>query len=195
MTDERRSMQETGELEFDDEAVSAEAEGRVKFTVPEGMRKTRLDAFLSSVADLSRSRLKRLVEQGGCTVDGLPCTDADFKVRSGQEVELCMPGASDVLVPEEGPLDVVYSDADIAVVNKPAGLTVHPCPSCPQGRWFIGCFPGFRSWRFRKARDRVSFTGWTRIRPDLSSSPFRSVQGFVSSRLLPHGACIRPIWR
>lgn len=133
MTDERRSMQETGELEFDDEAVSAEAEGRVKFTVPEGMRKTRLDAFLSSVADLSRSRLKRLVEQGGCTVDGLPCTDADFKVRSGQEVKLCMPGASDVLVPEEGPLDVVYSDADIAVVNKPAGLTVHPCPSCPSG--------------------------------------------------------------
>lgn len=118
--------------EGDDELFS-ESCSVAGFTVPAGMKKTRLDAFLGSVADLSRSRIKRLVEQGDCTVDGVSCTDADFKVRPGQVVTLRMPEASDVLVPEEGPLEVVYADEDIAVVNKPAGLTMHPCPSCPTG--------------------------------------------------------------
>ena len=103
------------------------------FVVPQGSRKMRLDAFLGSVAELSRSRLKKLVEQGRCTVEGALCTDADARVRPGWSVALRMPAASEKLRPEEGPLDIVYSDEDIAVVNKPSGLTMHPCPSCPEG--------------------------------------------------------------
>lgn len=119
---------------FDDDMPSSSGEGeRKRFTVPDDAKKTRLDAFLSSVAGLSRSRIKRLVEQGNCLVDGTLCTDADFKVRPGQSVDFCMPSASDELIPEDGPLDVVYADEDIVVVNKPAGLTMHPCPSCPSG--------------------------------------------------------------
>ena len=119
---------------MDDENLRTSEEGERRcFEVPAGTKKMRLDAFLGSVVDLSRSRIKKLVEQGGCAVDGVPCSDADFRVRPGQQVELVMPGASDVLVPENGPLDIVYSDEDIAVVNKPAGLTMHPCPSCPSG--------------------------------------------------------------
>ena len=102
------------------------------FEVPAG-KKPRLDAFLSSVCDESRSRLKKLVEQGRCTVDGQLCTDADQKVRPGQCVELRMPAASNAVEPEEGPLSILYRDDDIAVVDKPAGLTMHPCPSCPRG--------------------------------------------------------------
>ncbi len=132
MTEQPRALMGAEEPDIDDELTSS-ADGAASFTVPAGMKKTRLDAFLGSVADLSRSRIKRLVEQGDCTVDGSACTDADFKVRPGQVVTLRMPGTSDALVPEEGPLDVVYADEDIAVVNKPAGLTMHPCPSCPQG--------------------------------------------------------------
>lgn len=133
MTDESRTLRDQEEPDLDDDALCSAAGRVMSVTVPQGTKKSRLDAFLGSVADLSRSRIKRLVEQGGCTVDGLLCTDADFKVRGGQLVELCMPEASDILVPEEGPLDVVYADEDIAVVNKPAGLTMHPCPSCPKG--------------------------------------------------------------
>ena len=102
------------------------------FDVPAG-KKPRLDAFLSSMCDESRSRLKKLVEQGRCKVDGQVCTDADQKVRPGQRVELRLPAASNVVEPEEGPLEILYRDADLAVVNKPAGLTMHPCPSCPKG--------------------------------------------------------------
>jgi len=102
------------------------------FDVPAG-KKPRLDAFLSSMCDESRSRLKKLVEQGRCKVDGQVCTDADQKVRPGQRVELSLPAASNVVEPEEGPLEILYRDADLAVVNKPAGLTMHPCPSCPKG--------------------------------------------------------------
>ena len=119
---------------MDDENLRTSEEGERRcFEVPAGTKKMRLDAFLGSVVDLSRSRIKKLVEQGGCAVDGVPCRNADFRVRPGQQVELVMPGASDVLVPENGPLDIVYSDEDIAVINKPAGLTMHPCPSCPSG--------------------------------------------------------------
>ena len=67
------------------------------FDVPAG-KKPRLDAFLSSMCDESRSRLKKLVEQGRCNVDGQVCTDADQKVRPGQRVELRLPAASNVVV-------------------------------------------------------------------------------------------------
>ena len=119
---------------MDEEVLRSSGEGERRcFEVPSGTKKMRLDAFLGSVVDFSRSRIKRLVEQGDCLVDGALCADADYRVRPGQMVELVMPGASDVLVPEEGPLDIVYADEDIAVINKPAGLTMHPCPSCPSG--------------------------------------------------------------
>jgi len=102
------------------------------FEVPAG-KKPRLDAFLSSVCDESRSRLKKLVEQGRCTVDGQVCVDADQKVRPGQRVELRLPASGNAVEQEEGPLEILYRDADLAVVNKPIGLTMHPCPSCPKG--------------------------------------------------------------
>lgn len=135
MTDDMRTEEFSGELESaDDDALQTPCGGQKRrFEVPAGTKKMRLDAFLGAAAELSRSRVKKLVEQGDCLVDGAPCADADYRVRPGQIVELSMPGASDALVPEEGPLDIVYSDADIAVVNKPAGLTMHPCPSCPSG--------------------------------------------------------------
>ncbi|WP_418765809.1 dephospho-CoA kinase [Mailhella sp.] len=134
MTD-MRDPRETEELEFsDDDATPPSDEGEARrFTVPAGTKKMRLDAFLGSAAELSRSRVKKLVERGDCLVDGVCCSDADFRVRPGQTVELRMPGASEELAPEEGPLDVVYADDDIAVIDKPAGLTMHPCPSCPSG--------------------------------------------------------------
>ena len=124
---------------LDDEQVCGEEspscteeDAPLVFEVPAG-KKPRLDAFLSSMCDESRSRLKKLVEQGRCTVDGQICMDADQKVRPGQRVELRLPAASNVVEPEEGPLEILYRDADLAVVNKPAGLTMHPCPSCPKG--------------------------------------------------------------
>ena len=134
MTDICRMPGEELEPDFSDDDAPSSGQGEmVQFTVPESAGKLRLDAFLSSVVELSRSRVRKLVEQGACLVDGRCCTAADARVRPGQSVDFRMPSASEALVPEEGALDVLYCDEDIAVVNKPAGLTMHPCPSCPEG--------------------------------------------------------------
>ena len=136
MTETLHGSDSAGDMDFLDEEMSGPLSGEgetCRFTVTGIAGKTRLDAFLCSVTDFSRSRIKKLVEQGACLVDGMPCADADFRVRSGQVVDFRMPEASDALVPEDGPVDVLYSDEDIAVINKPAGLTMHPCPSCPSG--------------------------------------------------------------
>lgn len=78
-----------------------------------------------------------------------------------------MPGASDALVPEEGPLDIVYSDADIAVVNKPAGLTMHPCPSCPSGTLVHRMLARFPQLALQEGRGPASCIVWTRTPPAL----------------------------
>ncbi len=100
-------------------------------TVPSGAR-IRLDAFLAAASGESRSRVKKCVEDGKCTVDGILCTSADTRLYPGQEASLSLPVLRSAPEPEEGPLDILYEDEDIAVVNKPAGLTMHPCPSCPR---------------------------------------------------------------
>lgn len=103
------------------------------FTVgPEG-RGTRLDAFLGHAAGLSRSRLKKAVQEGHCRVDGALCLEADLRLAPGRVVELDIPDADSALQPEAGELAVLYRDAALVVLDKPAGLTVHPCPSCPEG--------------------------------------------------------------
>ena len=126
-------MQESDFFSAGDEGLFPDEERRRVFEVPESARKERLDAFLSSMTGESRSRIKKIVERGDCLVDGLPCVGADTRLRPGQTVEIFLPGPSDALIPEKGPLDILYSDEDIAVINKPAGLTMHPCPSCPSG--------------------------------------------------------------
>lgn len=113
-------------------AEPAGAGGERSFTVPAGGR-VRLDAFLSSASGESRSRMKKWIAEGRCSVGGVPAEDADAKLRPGDVVTLRLPCESAGPEPEDGPIDVVYADADVAVVSKPAGLTIHPCPSCPSG--------------------------------------------------------------
>lgn len=93
----------------------------------------RLDAFLSRYDDISRSRAKKIIEGGFCLLNAKPCLNADTRLSEGIVVEFTTPELATSLAPEQGALDVLYRDAHIAVINKPAGLTVHPCPSCPEG--------------------------------------------------------------
>lgn len=104
------------------------------FTVEEG--RIRLDRFLGEALrerDVSREKVKRAIREGGCFVDGERCTDVAVKVRPGQTVELRMESEPTKVRPEEGDLTVLYQDEWLAVLDKPAGLTVHPAPSCPEG--------------------------------------------------------------
>jgi 23S rRNA pseudouridine1911/1915/1917 synthase len=87
----------------------------------------RLDVFLSEQTDeFTRSRLKKLIEDGNVSVGGETQTKAGADVKTGEAVELCVPDAVEYAVkPENIPIEIVYQDADLAVVNKPKGMTVH----------------------------------------------------------------------
>ena len=94
----------------------------------------RLDAFLArSVPDLTRSAAQRLLEQGAVTLRGRAAKKND-KTRLGDSLTVCLPEPQPVdLVPQNIPLDVIYEDDDVIVVNKPVGLVVHPAPGHPDG--------------------------------------------------------------
>ncbi len=87
----------------------------------------RLDTFLSEQTDeFTRSRIKKLIEDGQVCVQGKPVTKAGESVKCGQEVVVTVPEAVEYSVKAENiPIDIVYQDEDIAVVNKPQGMTVH----------------------------------------------------------------------
>jgi 23S rRNA pseudouridine1911/1915/1917 synthase len=94
----------------------------------------RLDAYLAArVSGVSRTALKRLVEDGDVTVDGRAAKPS-LKLRGGErvEVEVPPPAPSD-LTPEDIPLEIVYEDETVVVVNKPAGMVVHPAAGVAAG--------------------------------------------------------------
>ncbi|WP_299078385.1 RluA family pseudouridine synthase [uncultured Ruegeria sp.] len=98
----------------------------------------RLDKALSRDVpveeNLSRTRLTRLIESGAVQIDGVDVHDPKFKVSEGAMVKIVVAEAEDSHIgPEDIPLDVVYEDADLIVVNKPAGMVVHPAPGSPNG--------------------------------------------------------------
>ena len=87
----------------------------------------RLDLFLSEQTDeFTRSRLKKLVEDGNAFVNGKETRKAGAEIRLGDCVELVVPDAEPYAVRAENiPIDIVYEDSDLAVVNKAQGMTVH----------------------------------------------------------------------
>lgn len=85
-------------------------------------------------AGLSRSRLGKLLEAGQVRVDGVVVTDPRARVAEGAVVEVTVEAAEESHIgPEDIPLDVVFEDAHLIVVNKPAGMVVHPAPGTPSG--------------------------------------------------------------
>ena len=94
----------------------------------------RLDVFLSrAVADLSRSQARRLIDDGLVTVDGTP-ERPSYRLPGGARITATLPPAEEVEpAAERIPLTIIYQDEDVIVVDKPAGLTVHPAPGHPSG--------------------------------------------------------------
>src|SRR5262245_35161430 len=95
--------------------------------VPEDSDGIRLDRFLASVlADLSRSHIQRLIKDGHIQVAGR-AAKANQPVKTGQAIVLDVPEPADgAPLPEALPLPILYQDADLIVVDKPAGMVVHP---------------------------------------------------------------------
>ena len=103
-------------------------ENLIKITVEDDMKGSRIDAALAGIVqNLSRSALQKLIEQGGVSVNGQICTEKKRKVEAGDLVEVLVPEPVELDVAAENiPLDIVYEDDDVLVVNKPKGMVVHP---------------------------------------------------------------------
>ncbi len=93
----------------------------------------RLDKFIAQRSGMSRSQVQRLIEDGNVSVNGtLPAKN--YKVKAGDAVEIQIPTNEECdAVPEDIPLEIVYEDDDIIIVNKPSGMVVHPAPGHSSG--------------------------------------------------------------
>jgi len=116
------------------ESDSSSDAATLGLTVSERDAGTRLDAYLAGhINDWSRARLQRLIEAEDVLVNGKPVKPS-FKVSAGDEIEVeltASPLAS--FTPENIPLEIIFEDDDLVVVNKPAGLVVHPAAGAPSG--------------------------------------------------------------
>lgn len=87
---------------------------------------TRLDKLISETFDLTRSAVQRLIDDGNVTVNGI-LQSKNYKCRQNDSVAVNVPDAVPMLaLPENIPLDIIYEDDDLLVVNKPKGMVVHP---------------------------------------------------------------------
>lgn len=91
----------------------------------------RLDQFLALETGKSRSFVQKVIAEGGVTVNHRPAK-ANHKVQAGDEIEFEFPEPRPAeILPQDIPLEIVYEDDDLLVVNKPAGMVVHPAPGNP----------------------------------------------------------------
>jgi 23S rRNA pseudouridine1911/1915/1917 synthase len=101
----------------------------------EGEKARRLDKFLvSCMPEYSRSRLQALIESGNILVDGCEAHKSGQMINQGSLIQVNLPPAKPTeLVPEAIPLDIIFENVDLMVVNKPAGMVVHPAAGHESG--------------------------------------------------------------
>jgi len=98
----------------------------LEFVCDEASAGTRLDVFLSEQADVTRSAAQKLIESGDVTVSGKTASK-NYKLKKGDEIVFMLPEPVDLeAVPENIPLDIVFEDSELIIVNKPQGMVVHP---------------------------------------------------------------------
>ena len=101
---------------------------RIELKVSEEGNGVRADKYISDNSDISRGLAASLLENGLCTVNGTVC-EKKHKLSSGDIIEFTLPGNEEPeILAEDIPLDIVYEDGDLLVVNKPKGMVVHPAP-------------------------------------------------------------------
>ena len=105
----------------------------MEFCIPESLDGARLDAAVASLSELSRAAVVRLIEEGQLTLSG-KSPDKKTRVKAGDTVSIAKAAPVEIEArPENIPLDVVYEDDDIIVVNKKSGMVVHPAPGSESG--------------------------------------------------------------
>lgn len=128
--------QHRNESESEGEPVQPgpEDDGSFSFTASEADEGRRLDRILADLfPDFPRARFHDWIDAGQVTVSG-ERKKQSYRLRPGDQVRLSLPPEDEIdIKAEDIPLELLYDDEDIVVVNKPAGLTVHPAPHMPHG--------------------------------------------------------------
>ena len=108
-------------------------ENKITLSVTETDVGKRIDAFVSESSDITRSAAARLIEEDAITVSGRTVAK-NYKLRVGDTVDVLVPEPAPAEAqPEDIPLDVVFEDGDIIVINKPCGMVVHPAAGNEDG--------------------------------------------------------------
>ena len=95
------------------------------FNFTSEVENVRTDVYLAEKCELTRSRVKTLCDDGHCKING-KISKSNKTLKIGDEIELFVPEEKNLdLTPENLPIDIVYQDDDLAVINKPQGMTVH----------------------------------------------------------------------
>jgi 23S rRNA pseudouridine1911/1915/1917 synthase len=104
------------------------SETTLSFEIDAAASDQRLDKFLTAaVQSISRSRIQNLIKEGRICVNGKPVTKTGYSLSIGDRVVIEIPDVQpSVLTPEEIPLDILFENDDVIVINKPAGMVVHP---------------------------------------------------------------------
>jgi len=112
-------------------------------TVDEAAGRTRIDRFLAdALAEMSRTRVQDLIRSGYVVSDGATIDDPSYRVNFGQNITVTVPAPTDPIPkPQNIPLDVVYEDEYLLVIDKPAGMVVHPDRGHQTGPWSTRYWP------------------------------------------------------
>lgn len=98
----------------------------IELVVEAGAVGERIDKYICENTELSRSFAEQLLENGNCFINGSKCKK-NYRVKAGDVVKITLPDMEEPeILPENIPLDIVYEDSDLLVVNKPKGMVVHP---------------------------------------------------------------------
>lgn len=128
------AVEDESEFISEDEHELLAGDNTMVFQVESGLAGKRLDVFLTGeVPEMTRSHIQKLIDEGRVTVNGM-AAKANAKLKPGDEVVFVIPEPEELKVEgEEIPLDILYEDSDLIVINKPRGMVVHPAPGNTSG--------------------------------------------------------------
>ena len=106
---------------------------QLSFSIGAELDQSRVDAAAAELTGRTRSQVQALIADGLVTVDGKP-VQKNTRLKAGQELAISIPDPVELAaVPQDIPVDIVYEDESVIVVNKPKGMVVHPAPGNPDG--------------------------------------------------------------
>ncbi|HET8574485.1 MAG TPA: RluA family pseudouridine synthase [Edaphocola sp.] len=144
----------------DDEEEQPALRERLRLTTDMGQEPIRIDKFLMHrIENATRSKIQQAIDEGMVLVNGQP-TKANYKIKAGEEIVVfdTRTVESTEIIPQEITLDIVYEDPDLMIINKPAGMVVHPGSGNYSGTLANGI-----AWHLNPAEDKTAINPLQRV--------------------------------